>query len=141
MPSCSSWAVVSGLRLFRPRPSDADIRLADGDLIQTRSIAGAFEGGLRRGQIGAAHLDFGLQRAAIDGHKQLAGIDVIAIADEDFLDHAGRGNSELHSGWGRGDAGWRLREGEGWQQRGQGDDARRKPRDSSNQHRGGLYCP
>jgi hypothetical protein len=60
---------------------------------------------LRRRQIGAAHFDLRLQRPAIERHEQLARIDMIAVAHEDFLDHPDCGNSELHGACGRRDAG------------------------------------
>jgi hypothetical protein len=116
-------AVIGRLRLFRSRPGDADIRLADRDLVRTRPVAGANESRLGRRNIGAAHLEFGLERPAVDRHKQLAGVDVIAVAHEDFLDDACRGDAELHRGLRRCGAGRCLCEREGGQQSSRNRDA------------------
>ena len=76
------------------RLGDADIGLADRDLLRARTVAHALIDGLRGLRLTGERLRVGLERSAIDLDELVSGVDELSRPGDDALDHAGRGRAD-----------------------------------------------
>ena len=104
---------------YSTRPGDADIGLADRDLLRARTVAHALIDRLRGLRLAGERLRVGLERSAIDLNELVSGVDDLSRPGDDALDDAGRGRADRQNAFrgfdiaARREGGMRLRRGLG----------------------------